>query len=79
MGYDRNQHYHKFTATSVQGRATVDGRNPAPVGMENLPVFTRFYTSQVVQDFFHQQYVSQVHGGSVIFSFGLKWIEEQGF
>ena len=23
---------------------TVDGRNPAPVDMENLPVFTRFYT-----------------------------------
>ena len=35
---------------------TVDGRNPAPVDMENLPLFTGFYTSQVVQDFFHQQY-----------------------
>ena len=36
---------------------TVDGRNPAPVDMENIPLFTRFYTSQVVQDFFHQQYL----------------------
>jgi len=35
---------------------TVDGRNPAPVGMENLPLFTVFYLSQVVQDFVHKQY-----------------------
>ena len=28
--------------------ATVDGRNPAPVAMENIPVFTWFYTFQVV-------------------------------
>ncbi len=38
-------------------RNTVDGRNAAPVDMVNIPLFTRFYTSQVVQDFFHQQYV----------------------
>ena len=37
---------------------TVDGQNPAPVGMVNIPLFTRFYKqSQVVQDFVHQQYV----------------------
>ena len=36
---------------------TVDGRNPAPVYMANIPLFTVFYTSQVVQDFFHQQYL----------------------
>ena len=35
---------------------TVDGRNPAPVDMINIPLFTRFFTSQVVQDFSHQQY-----------------------
>jgi len=36
---------------------TVDGRNPAPVDMVNIPLFTAFYTSQVVVgDFFHQQY-----------------------
>ena len=28
----------------------------SPVDMENLPLFTGFYVSQVVQDFFHQQY-----------------------
>ena len=27
---------------------TVDGRNLAPVDMENIPLFTRFYTFQVV-------------------------------
>ena len=31
---------------------TVDGRNPAPV---DRILFTGFHTSQVVQDFFHQQ------------------------
>ena len=35
---------------------TVDGRNPAPNDMENIPSFLGFYTSQVVQDCFHQQY-----------------------
>ena len=35
---------------------TVDGRNPAPADMVNIPLFTWFYTSQVVQDFVHQQY-----------------------
>ena len=32
----------------------VDGRNPAPVDRWFIPVFMRFYTSQVVQDFSHQ-------------------------
>ena len=35
---------------------TVDGGNPAPVDIVNIPLSTGFYTSQVVQDFFHQQY-----------------------
>ena len=35
---------------------TVDGQNPAPVDMVNIPLFTGFHTSQVVQDFLHQQY-----------------------
>ena len=34
---------------------TVDGRNPAPADVVDIPVFIGFYTSQVVQDFFHQQ------------------------
>ncbi len=37
---------------------TVDGRNPAPVDMRHFPLFAGFYTSQAMQDFFHQQYVS---------------------
>ena len=36
----------------------VDGRHPAPVDMYNIPWFIGFHTSQVVQDFFHQQYQS---------------------
>ena len=35
---------------------TVDGKNPAPADMANIPSFTEFYTFEVVQDFFHQQY-----------------------
>ena len=31
--------------------STVDGWHPAPVEMVNIPVFTWFYTSQVVRDF----------------------------
>ena len=36
---------------------TVDGRNPAPVHRWFIPLFTGFLPSQVVQDFFHPQYV----------------------
>ena len=36
---------------------TVDGRNPAPVDMVVTPLFTGFYTSEVVVwDFFNQQH-----------------------
>jgi len=42
--------------TPVFCRDTVDGQNPAPVDMVNIPLFIGFHTSQVVQDFFHQQY-----------------------
>ena len=37
---------------------TVDGRNPAPVDRQFIPLFPGFYTSQVVWDFFQQQYHS---------------------
>ena len=47
-------------------KPTVDGRNPAPVDLVNNPLFTGFHTSQVVQDFFHQQY------GFIIFKFTIK-------
>ena len=42
------------------GSDTVGGRNPAPVDMVNIPLFTDFtgfHTCLVVQDFFHQQYL----------------------
>ena len=39
----------------------IDGKNPAPVDMTNIPSFAGFYTSRVVQDFFHQQYEWQIH------------------
>ena len=38
------------------GLHTVDGQNPSPVEKQFIPL-SGFYTSQVVQDFFHQQYV----------------------
>ena len=33
---------------------TVDGRNPAPVDMVNIPLFSGFHTSLMVQEFLHQ-------------------------
>ena len=36
----------------------VDGRNPAPVDMINIPLFRGFHICWVVQDFFHQQYIT---------------------
>ena len=39
---------------------TVDGRICAPVEVGSLPHYLQgFYTSQMVQDFFHQQYRNQ--------------------
>ena len=43
---------------------TVDGKNPAPVDVVDIPLFTSFYTSQVVVwDFFHQQYILSTFSG----------------
>ena len=43
--------------TRAKATHTVDGRNPAPVDKDDIPLFTRFRSSQVVVwDFFHQQY-----------------------
>ena len=40
------------------GKGTVDGRNPAPVSYGKTSHYLQgFYTCQVVQDFFHQQYL----------------------
>ena len=46
------------------GIDTVDGRNPAPPRMMIIPLFIGFYTSQVVQGFVHQPYVSLEPKGS---------------
>ena len=38
-------------------------KNPAPVDMVklvNIPWFTLFYTSQVMQDFFYQQQICEI-------------------
>ena len=39
------------------GAPTVDGRNPAPPGMYKTLQLMGFLAYQLVQDFFHQQYV----------------------
>ena len=39
--------------------STVDGRDPVPVDRQFIPLFSRFHTSQVVNDFFHQQYLTR--------------------
>ena len=52
---------------------TVDGWNPAPVDMVNTPLFTRIYTSQVVQDFSHQQYFEQ----ATVSALQAKWSKNQ--
>ena len=44
------------------GWHTVDGRNPAPVDMVKIPLFTGCHTCWVVQDFFHQQYHPELCG-----------------
>ena len=49
ISHENQAFIHSFSET------TVDGWNPAPVDMVNFPLFTGFCTSQVVQDFFHQQ------------------------
>ena len=53
---------------------TVDRRNPAPVDMVNIPLFVGFYTSQVVQDFFHQQYHKESHGPKIGPSLLKSWL-----
>ena len=43
-------------STGKYGNYCFDGQNPAPPRMMIIPLFTGFYTSQVVPDFSHQQY-----------------------
>ena len=59
----KNAHLNKiprlptWVKISTMAYDTVDGKNPAPVDMVNIPLFARFHTCWVVQDFFHQQFV----------------------
>ena len=45
--------------THTDSSHTVDGQNPAPPRMIIIPLFIGFKASQVVQDFFHQQYLKE--------------------
>ena len=36
----------RMSTYTLENQHTVDGRNPAPVGMVNIPLFTGFYTSR---------------------------------
>ena len=51
---------------------TVDGQNPAPPRMMIIPLFIGFQPSQVVQDFFHQQYVTFLLVFFVVLESGLQ-------
>jgi len=59
---DKNKSYtsyaNSFLASWLQFHTGWWFRNPAPVDMVSISVFTRFFTSQVVQDFLHQPYHS---------------------
>ena len=58
---DRNNFSTKKPRKKVHvSNNTVDGRNPVPVDRYFIPLFSDFTnTSQVVQDFFHQQYFTR--------------------
>jgi len=43
------KNYQTSNLGDYSGIDNVDGKNPAPVDMLNISLFTRFYTSQVVQ------------------------------
>ena len=63
---------------SYCGSLTVDGRNPAPIEVGSLSgFFLWFFTSQVVQDVFHQQYDTSSRrpqdGLCCARSFGVPW------
>ena len=55
MFSDRVIHRPEIGAWYLKSFPTVDGRNPAPADMVNMPLFTGFIC-HVVQDLFHQQY-----------------------
>ena len=60
MALEYEELFDKFDINLAEWNNTVDGRNPAPVDMANIPWFAGFHASQVVQDFFHQQYFTNL-------------------
>ena len=62
------------TSRSVGFIDTVDGRNPAPADVVDSQAFIGFfYTSQVVQDFIHQAYGTDLVHHARRYTFG-RWI-----
>ena len=53
---DLSKHRRSGRAQTIRDKNTVDGRNPAPVDMVNIPLFTGCHTCWLVQDFLYQQY-----------------------
>ena len=63
--YQRSSLVKKTQRHDVYWCPIVDGGNPAPVDRQFIPLITGFYTSQVVQDFFHQQYALPLWNGDL--------------
>ena len=58
LGWDSVMKLHEASWSYMyenNGGTTVAGRNHAPVDRQFIPLCVAFYTSQVVQEFFHQQ------------------------
>ena len=52
---------HENKTSKLFSTDTVDGQNPAPPIMMIIPLFIGFEPSQVVQDFVHQQYDTDMY------------------
>ena len=61
-GMDRveGDNFHGFIFCYLGNLTTVNGINPPPIDIINIPVFIGFYTSQLAQDFSYQQYGSWI-------------------
>ena len=68
----RRSSCHESWQSCIKNNDTLGGRNPAPVDRQFIPLFTGFRTSQVVPDFFHQQYYSSLHVNCFT-CFSLSW------
>ena len=57
-GFSKKKTWDVHEVISVDG-SEIRANAPVEVGSSSLFIFTRFYTFQVVQNFFHQQYCHQ--------------------